>query len=354
MNDFKKNPIFYSVITLLAGLFLAGIWFVYSLSSAQAASAKKLTMEVNKYRNLIAGYKFIPEANPVSLTPVNVESARSDKNELINHQAKLRMAISGPQELRILGKEKITNTELVALMKQSVDEWTKSANDQGIRLLTGENKCDFGFRRYIRNAGSSPRGKFAKIDQQRLIIDFLYKLLADSRSEAGGATRTPLLLISIDREPIEILEANPTGEVPRFEADEFTPTRSFRQDKYVETLSFRIKFVSQTSTLRTFLNKLHDIGRPFAITTIEVNTPTPEVVKSLGGNVLIDSAASATPTAVPAFFMDATLANSSPGTTPAAPERKVVMRQSPSEFTIQLDYLFAPEDKPATTGETKK
>jgi hypothetical protein len=354
MNDFKKNPIFYSVIILLSGLFLAGIWFVYSLSSAQATSTKKLNLEANKYRNLIAGYKVSPEVNSVSLTPVNVESARSDLNELINHQAKLRMAISGPQELRILGKEKITNTELVALMKQSVDEWTKSANDQGIRLLTGENKCDFGFRRYIRNAGSSPRGKFAKIDQQRLIIDFLYKLLADSRSGASGATRAPLLLISIDREPIEILDANPTAEVPRFEADEFTPTRSFRQDKYVETLSFRLKFVSQTSTLRTFLNKLHDTGRPFAITTIEVNTPTPEVVKSLGGNVVIDSATSATPTAVPAFFMDATLANSSTGSAPAAPERKVVMRQSPSEFTIQLDYLFAPEDKPATSGETKK
>lgn len=354
MNDFKKNPIFYSVVILLAGVFLAGLWFVYSLSSNHTASTKKLNLEANKYRNLIAGFKVIPEAEPVSLTQENVNFASADSNELINHQTKLRMAISAPQELRILGKEKITNTELVALMKQSVDEWTKNANDQGIRLLSGENKCDFGFRRYIRNAGSSPRGKFPKIDQQRLIIDFLYKLLADSRSSSSGSTRTPLMLISIDREPIEILDAGPTGEVPRFEADEFTPTRSFRQDKYVEALSFRIKFVSQTSTLRTFLNKLHDTGRPFAITSIEVNTASPEMVKSLGGNVVIDSAASATPTAVPAFFMDATLANSSTGSAPAAPERKVVMRQAPSEFTIQLDYLFAPEDKPATTGETKK
>lgn len=354
MNDFKKNPLFYSVIVLLVVAFISGICFIYTLSSAQAASAKNLANEVNKYRNLIMGYKVAHEITPVSLTPANVNTAKSDQNELLNHQAKLRMAISGPQELRILGKEKITNTELVALMKQSVDEWTKSANDQGIRLLTGENKCDFGFRRYIRNAGSSPRGKFSKIDQQRLIIDFLYKLLADSRSNSSGVARTPLLLISIDREPIEILEVGPTGEVPRFEPDEFTPSRSFRQDKHVETLSFRLKFVSHTSTLRTFLNKLHDTGRPFAITTIEVNTPTSEVAKSLGGNVVIDSAASSTPMAVPAFFIDATLANSSVGSAPAAPERKVVMRQAPSEFTIQLDYLFAPEDKPLTTGEMKK
>lgn len=97
MNDFKKNPIFYSVVILLAGVFLAGLWFVYSLSSNHTASTKKLNLEANKYRNLIAGFKVIPEAEPVSLTQENVNFASADSNELINHQTKLRMAISAPR-----------------------------------------------------------------------------------------------------------------------------------------------------------------------------------------------------------------------------------------------------------------
>ena len=367
MENFKQNKLFYSSLIAVGVVFVAGVGASYWKYTDKNATAKELDLQQKKSRGLLNGHLLPAATTPISLTPANVDAATKDLVDLNTQKDQLKALIAGAPEARILGKD-MSNTALASEIKQSVDEWTKFAGDRDIRMLPNE-KCEFGFRRYLRNPGTSPKRAIVRVDQQRQIVDFLFKTLADSRPVTAGAP-TPILLESIDREAVETFEKIPEGkpgagtfaqpETVRNESDEFAPTRTFRQPGLVDTLSFRVRFVGTTATLRTFVNKVRNSGRPFAVTAVEVGTPTADMLKLLGSApTVVSPSAPTAPTAVsslPGFFTaDAAAATNTKAAAPAPKEeRKVVIRQAPAKFTVQIDYLTVVEDKPAAEGEPKK
>jgi hypothetical protein len=84
------------------------------------------------------------------------------------------------------------------------------------------------------------------------------------------------------------------------------------------------------------------------------------MLKLLGSApTVVSPSAPTAPTAVsslPGFFTaDAAAATNTKAAAPAPKEeRKVVIRQAPAQFTVQIDYLTVVEDKPAAEGEPKK
>jgi len=362
MENFKNNKGFYSYVIVLLLCFVGGVVFCFITNSERVSEEKKLKTQLANYRRLLSGQEIISGTPPVSLTSKNVDASKKDYEALVNQRNELRLAISAVPTNRFVGKGNLASSDLASSIKQYVDEWTKLAVDKDIRMLTNE-KCDFGFRRYIRNPGTSPKGaNLAKVDQQLQIIDFLYKTLVDSRP--GLPNRSAILLQSIDREPIETFEVIPAGkpnagmlgpvEGARGEVDEFVPTHTFRNPPLIEGLSFRVRFVATTPTLRKFINNIRESRRPLVITSIEINNPQPESLKVLGTQT---TANLATPNLVAAEPLDFTAAIAGSSAAPAAPakeERKVVVQQNFSEFSLQIDYLFTPEDKPAPEAEPKK
>ena len=179
-----------------------------------------------------------------------------------------------------------------------------------------------------------------------------------------------MLIELVDREPVETYILIPEGrpgagtygpdaEAAAASADEFRPARSLARPGLVDSLSFRVRFVGHTPTLRTFVNKIRNSGRPVAVTTIDVGTATPEYEKLLGAPAVIIPAASAS--AAPAagasfnFFDQAPAPAPAAAAAPAEPRVPVVQRKL-STFVVQVDYLSLPEEKPAagTEGEPKK
>lgn len=367
MENFKQNKLFYSSLIVVGVVFVAGVGASYWQYSDKNATARELDQQQKKSRGLLNGHLLPAATNSVALTPANVDAATKDLVDLNTQKDQLKGLIAGAPESRIVGKD-MSNTALASEIKQSVDEWTKFAADRDIRMLPNE-KCEFGFRRYIRNPGTSPKRDIVRVDQQRLIVEFLYKTLADSRPIVAGAP-SPIVLESIDREAVETFEKIAEGkpgagtlaqpETVRNESDEFAPTRTFRQPGLVDTLSFRVRFVGTTATLRTFVNKVRNSGRPFAITAVEVSTPSADMLKLLGSAPTIVSASAPTApaavTSLPGFFTaDAAAASNGKAAAPAPKEeRKVVIRQAPAQFSVQIDYLTVVEDKPAAEGEPKK
>ncbi len=376
MDKFKKNKIFYSALVLVAALFVAGCVLAVEKYLAKGKSAAVFVAVNKEVTALLQGHPLTTGTPAISLTTENVTAATADLDALTKHIELLRANIAGNAELAIRGKVATSSSEFTTQLKQSVDEWRKLAKDQDVKMPASE-LSDFGFRRYIRNPGTSPKRDLQRVDQQRQIVDFLFRQLIESRPPSS-----PLLFESVDREPIETFVLIPDGkpnagtmgpeaEGARNEPDEFVPTRVFDRRGLVETLSFRVRFVGYTPTLRTFVNKVRNSGRPFAITTVEV-TPTTRENEKLLTTVAV-SAASATPTAaapasangipssLAAAFFNGDNAATKPGKpgTPSGPQRDdrpVVMKEAPSAFTVQIDYLFLPEPKaPATPeGEPKK
>jgi hypothetical protein len=296
-----------------------------------------------------------------------VAKAAENVKEMEAHLSALRIAIAGNPDLAIKGKASANSAELSAVLRESVDGWRKLAADQGIKLMPTEPTA-FGFYRYIHNQGTSPKRDFQKVDQQRQIIDFIVRQLVESRP-AGS----PLLIESVDREPIETFVLVPEGkpgagtyspdpEATRNEVDEFLPARTFDRQNLVETLSFRVRFVGYTPTMRTFVNKIRNSGRPVAITTIDVglaNKETEKLLVGATGTTAGAAAASTAPALLGGFFGAEEPAVPVKGAKPAASledKRVLVVPRKLSSFIVQIDYLSIPEEKPAAAaeGEPKK
>ncbi|MEK0438722.1 MAG: hypothetical protein RL444_268 [Verrucomicrobiota bacterium] len=368
MHRFKKNLGFNLGLIGLGAAFLAGLVMAYLAYSGGEETSRALRATTTTEVGLLKGHSFAPGEEPVSLNEDNVKAAQADVADLVAHRDKLRSLIAGNPEMAIRGKASANSAELSALLRESVDGWRKLATDQGVKFSPNE-PTSFGFHRYIHNQGTSPKRDFQKVDQQRLIIDYLVRQLVESRP-AGS----PLLIESVDREPIETFVLIPEGrpgagtfgpdaEASRNEVDEFAPVRTLSRPGLVEALSFRVRFVGYTPTLRTFVNKIRNSGRPFAVTTIDVGTTTKETEK------LLASPASLVPSAGPApavtgtptlsFFDQAPADSAAPAGNAAvsAEEKRVqVVQRKLSTFVVQIDYLSIPEEKPAAgaEGEPKK
>jgi hypothetical protein len=367
MQNFKKNLGFNVALIAAAALFIAGCVMAFLAYRGSTDSALTLSRAGKVQAALLNGHLFESVAAPVSLNDKNVEAAADDVKDLEVHLASLRTVVAGNPDLAIKGKASANSAELSALLRESVDGWRKLAADQGIKLMPNDPTA-FGFHRYIHNQGTSPKRDFQKVDQQRQVIDFIVRQLAESRP-AGS----PLLIESIDREPVEtfiqIAEGKPgagnyvpDADGSKNEIDEFLPSRTFDRSGLIDALSFRVRFVGYTPTLRTFVNKIRNSGRPVAITTIDVGLASKEIEKLLSGSVNPSpaSGAAAPTVAAPAllggFFEETAPAN---GTKPAASQadqRILVVPRKLSAFVVQMDYLSIPEEKPAvgTEGEPKK
>lgn len=360
MEKFKKNSGFFLGLFGLSLLFVAGCFFAVTGWMEKGVSDLNLKRSVDASKVLLAGHAFVPGAGPVSLTPTNVEAAKHDLDELMAHEVSLRESIAGEDDFALLGKPSLSASELNSLIKQSVDEWKRFAIDREIRMMPND-QCDFGFRRYIRNPGTSPKRELQRVDQQRRIIEDLCRQLADSRQNGSQ-----LLLVSVDREPVETYVMIPEGrpnagtlgpeaEGARIEADEFVPARTFRRAHLVDSLAFRLRFAGSTSTLRTYVNKLRNSGRPYAITSVEVSAASPEAVRLL--TPVVSPLNNGAAPGLPGFLISDEAAGAqkpAPGATPKE-ERQVVVKETPSEFVVQLEYLIViPKEKPDASGEPKK
>lgn len=366
MQNFKKNLGFNLALIALALVFCAGLGLAVQAYLNGAKSTDILQRGAAVQQGLLRGHVFAPGEEPVALTEENVKKAEADVAELIAHRELLRAAIAGNPEMLIKGRASANSAELSALLRESVDGWRKLAADQGIKLSATE-PTSFGFHRYIHNQGTSPKRDFQKVDQQRQIIDFLVRQLAESRPVG-----TPLLIESIDREAVETFILIPEGkpgagsfgpdpESPLNANDEFIPTRTLARAGQVETLSFRVRFVAHTPTLRTFVNKIRNSGRPLAITGVQVTPASKETEKLLAGPAALTPVVNGTPApavAAPSFFAEETpiVAGAPKAAASAEDKRITVVQRKLSAFVVQIDYLSVVEDKPAANaeGETRK
>ncbi len=371
MPSFNQNKGFFVALGFIFAAFAGLLVWALLVYFESAAAEGELALQRQKVAALLGGHPFpagkaAARSDPVSLTIDSVEAAKKDLEELQEHQASLKASIAGDPQFALAGRPTANSSELTSLIRQSVDEWKRLAQEKEVRLLPND-QCDFGFRRYIRNPGTSPRKDLVRVDQQRNIIGNLFALLVESRPQGA-----PLLLISIDREPVETFVIIPEGkpgagtvgpdpDAQRAnESDEFAPLRTFKRPGQVETLSFRVRFVGTTPTLRTFVNKVRNSGRPFAITNVDVALPSAESLRILATTASAPGASANGPapaapaaSAIPGLLPPSVTAPGDSSQTPKD-ERISVVTARPSEFTVQLDYLSIPESAPPESGEPKK
>lgn len=356
----RQHAPFYGALGALGALFLLACAYVYLSHADYAKTDAALRRVNNAVVGLAEGVGLAGAAEPVALTDANVAAAKADLAALQARQVALRGAISGSAENQIDSRFVGIANELGTQIQESVQRWRRLALSKEIRL-SSRDETSFGFRRYARNVGTQPQRLYREVDRQRKIIEWLLETLVEAR-----APGSPVLLLSIDREPIETFPAvnapagdaqgfsidTPSAEVlaVRLQPDEFVLTgHSFRRPGLVGSFAFRVRFVGRTDTLRAFVNLVQNSGKPVAISGIEVAQPNAEVLKELlaAPTVLAAPGAPVANVPPPAFF-PAFGSDSTSSDKPATKaERIPVVPSGASEFTLRLEYLFPIDAPPA-------
>lgn len=352
---------FQAALGALGALFVLGCYLVFSAYKAHDKADADLRRVTSAVNALVGGAALPDAGDPVALNEANVASATADLASLQARQEALRNAIAGAPENHIDSRFVGIANELGTQIQESVARWRRLAQAKDVKLPSREEIC-FGFRRYVLNRGTQPQRLYREVDRQRKMIEWIVETLVEAKAPAA-----PLLILSVDREPIETFPAvaGPAGEsqvftldtpsadalAVRLQSDEFVLSgHSFRRPGLVGSFAFRVRFVGRTDTLRAFVNLVQNSGRPVAISGIEVAQPAADTLKDLfatGAN--LGGSAPAAP--APAFAFPAFGAQPANGSVaPAAPakaERVPVVSTGASEYTVRLEYLF-PVTAPVT------
>jgi hypothetical protein len=367
----SKNIQFYTGIGFLGSLFVFLLGYAGLVVYPAYSDASKVLLKVDSsMATLKAGAKFDSAKPAISLTDENVTAAQSDLTALKAQQDALRAAIAGEPENQIDSKFAGIANELGTQISESVSRWRREAAAKDVRLPRDE--ICFGFRRYIRNPGTQPPRLLKEVDRQRQIIGWLFTALVESRS-----TGTPLLLQSIDREPIETYpgasSVSGDGQGQGFsvdtpdaatlaskpQPDEFILSgHSFRRPGLVGSFAFRVRFAGKTDTLRVFLNTVQSSRKPFVVSAVEISVPSQEVMREINEGSARPLGGS--PAATPGFggpsasvnfgaIAPGGTVNSTTEATDKRAERVVVVKDAVSEYTVHLEYIF-PVAAPANAG----
>lgn len=362
-----QNIRFYGTMGVLAAAGVALTVLSYREYSAFADARVALRRADASVGAMLAGAALEPGSPAVSLTEANVAAAQADLAALQAQRTALVNAIAGEPENQIESKFAGIANELGTQIQESVARWRREALAKDIRMPRDE-VC-FGFRRYIRNVGTQPQRLYREVDRQRQIIGWLFTSLIESRS-AGS----PLLLQSIDREPIETYPGAAAGapdgqafsiDTPdaatlasKPQPDEFILAgHSFRRPGLVGSLAFRVRFVGKTDTLRALLNTIQNSRKPVIVSAVEVNAPSPEALRELADGA--PKALGTTPVVTPGFAPTpgfgalAPTPASAPDGSEKKAERPVVVRETVSEYTVHLEYIFPVVAAPDANGTTK-
>jgi len=356
----KPNLNFQATVAGLVVAFLLGSWFAHGAWKSHGKALADLRRVDAAVGGLLRGTLVEGAEDPVALTEANVTAAKNDLAALQARQSALRNAIAGEADNQIVSKFGGIANELGTQIQESVSRWRRDAVAKDVKLPKDE--ICFGFRRYVRNTGTQPQRLYTEVDRQRLIIGWLFNTLLDSR-----APGSPLLLQSIDREPIETFPqiSGPAGDNQVFtldtpsaevlsikpQSDEFILAgHTYRRPGLVGSLAFQVRFVGRSDTLRAFVNLVQNSGRPVVVSSIQVAPPSAEALRELFAAPASLAPAAPVPGAIPSLsfggFAETPAAPGAPAEKPKA-ERLPVVRDGAAEFVVRIEYLFPVAEAPA-------
>jgi hypothetical protein len=327
MASFKSNPIYCSLLGVLGlTVGLAG-WGIYN---RHAAAEKNAALLVRKQNELTALQAVNPAPNEANKAAVEADLRRTE-NALATMRKELQGRGALAENLRKLNPP-TEPTEAFFNLETFVEKTRQKAQTAEVKIKPGER---FSFYTYDRTGPE--RELISQVFRQRQVIEYLMDALIDSR---------PSELISLHRErpltkaqqaaiaagrpsSLQSGSGNNQGNTDFFEID---PRISARVPGFVGATAFRLTFISETSSLRTLLNKLATFELPLVVRGVEVE-PVSKSQEAVPG---------AQDNSLNSIFGTASVASTEP-----PPKPKPLVEKVLSKFTVTVELIDLVE-APAT------
>jgi hypothetical protein len=363
MSAFKKNPVFASVLTVLAVLALGEVWCIYERHAAAQAAAGVLAQKKLELQAMAA---LVPAPTRVVAAAVEADLARGQRT-LEAMEAELKGRGPAAERLRT-ARHPTTRTDAYFDLATFVEQTRALAKKQEVELKP--EAVRFGFATYANEGPETDR--VPAVFQQRLVAQYLLEALFEARPRALLSVQRERVLTKTEREARDaalqaakdaaaggqatapVLDGTfaSTPDGPDFFA--IDPRASARVPGAVDTTAFRIAFTGQTAALRAFLNQLAGFELPMLVREVEVVPASGEEAAA---------AAPAEETAAPAESAPASIVLTTDASTPRAGAAKPVPKtpgippivaKPLSKFTVTVEYiaLVPPPASAAPEAET--
>lgn len=267
MASFKSHPVYYSLLGILGLAVVAAGWSIYDRHAAAEKSATQLSQKQNEL-NALETTKPAPTA--ASKAEVEADLRRTEA-ALVTMREELKGRGPVAEALRT-AKVPSEPTDVFFNLEAFVEKTREKAKAAGVKVKPDER---FGFYTYERSGPE--RDLIPQVFRQRQVAEYLIDGLFESR---------PVELLSLHREPPVTKaeqEAIASGRAPSTPARsstgnsggntdffEIDPRISARVPGFVGATAFRLTFISETKSLRSFLNKLATFELPLVVRSVEV------------------------------------------------------------------------------------
>lgn len=343
MDVLKKNPVFSALLALFILLFIGGIVMIF-MTYGQVQEAEKSVQSAKRQLDSALALEPAP-------IPANVESAEANVAALKEELKKRIQSTLGKKPKLLKGTPPASGTqmlfqlsayrnELAQLASRTipygVGETTiqeKKAAGEPVPSTTIPNGFEFGFSRYIGSGNPPKDADVPKIYQQYEILNYLLRKLMSTG---------PKSIVSVQRGPVELPPppANPSkygnkNPDAALKADEFRiGSESAAVEGAVETMAFKIVFTGYTENLRLFLKQVEEFEAPIVVRSVEVKPVESSVAAGASQSTNADNN-----DPFKLFNNFGGQDDQQEEDEPLPSERKPIVTDNVSEFTVVLEYI---------------
>lgn len=265
MKYLKKYPLFFTIVSLLCLVFVAGAVYDVYLESVRLKSSAKLDSSMRAYSKALSED---PTQKAIDASDANIKKLEGRLGFLVKDLTRAGADIFKP----LTAKE---GYQLVEQLRGMVNKWRRDAKNLGIFV---PDDMDFSFKKYVAPNSVPPRVEaIPAIWKQACVLDYIMKKLYMCKSE-----ESPMVILWVQREVLkEEGVKSTTGRknvVTRRRKSQSVGGDNFEIDKAItarkegslNTLAYRFVFAGHTDVLRRFLNQLKDFDAMLVVRSIDV------------------------------------------------------------------------------------
>lgn len=342
MNWYRKYPIFAFGLTVCGVVMVGELALIYERFAASREAARRLEQRKGELGGMA---QLTPPPTREIAATIEADLTKAQKS-LAAMQAELTGHGPAAERLRD-AKVPAARTDSYFDLATFVERMRELADKQGVEIRS--EAARFGFSKYANEGPEADR--IEPVFRQRLIAEYVVGALLESRPRSLLSVKRVRTTTKAEKEARAAAIASgmppeePSAESESDLSDYFSvgPGVTARVTGYVDTTGFRLTFISQTATLRNFLNRLATFELPILVREVEVEVASAEeTLAQSGGEAApaataeVSAAASVVLTAEPA---PAAAPKPKAATERAARTSTPIVPKSYSKYTVTLEYI---------------
>ncbi|MBC2605253.1 Amuc_1100 family pilus-like protein [Pelagicoccus albus] len=256
MRFLKNNPVFYTLVLIMAGAFLWGLWYLFKLD-------RELSLIEDSYVTKSSQYDRYLASRPLP-TRSNLEAIQENYRDLYESYEKAmgNLNLNTFDQEVFYGRTPVSRADWSFAFHRFKENARYSALSNGIELAPN---AEFGFESF--GNGTPPEDQMESIHQQTVVVSALLETLFESGVQS---------FVKVQRG--QLPEKGRTAAINRRQEDllynegsQFAvlPGQSLSIPGTFDSYVYRLVFRGQSFALRSFLNRISNSSLPFVVRGVE-------------------------------------------------------------------------------------